>query len=290
MNTPPRKVQGSAADLSISDLAAQTGLTAATLRTWEARHGFPVPHRRPGGHRRYDAAHVAQVRAVLERRSSGMTLEAAIAQVATTRPAADRSVFAGLRRRHPALEVQTLRKRTLLALTRAMEDECCARAERPLLLASFQHAGFYHGSRERYADLARTARATAVLADFSDGPAPHEDAGVTLVHVPESAPLRREWTLVCHAEDYPACLAAWELPGQGGVADPDRRFEAVWTLDPAVVLDAARLGVDLVRSFAPEHAERFTAPTATVAESSPDLRNATTLLHRMVGYLDRSGA
>jgi DICT domain-containing protein len=51
----------------------------------------------------------------------------------------ERSVFAGLRRQHPDLVPQVLRKATLLALTRAVEDECCARAEQAALFASFQH-------------------------------------------------------------------------------------------------------------------------------------------------------
>ena len=62
MVTPkPPTTQPPAATLTIGDLAARTGLTTATLRMWESRHGFPVPTRLDSGHRRYDEHDVGQV-------------------------------------------------------------------------------------------------------------------------------------------------------------------------------------------------------------------------------------
>jgi hypothetical protein len=75
-----------------------------------------------------------------------MNLQAAIGQATATAAGSEPSVFAGLRRRHPELVPQVLRKVTLLALTRAIEDECCARAERPVLFASFQREPFFRQS------------------------------------------------------------------------------------------------------------------------------------------------
>jgi DNA-binding transcriptional MerR regulator len=75
VTTEPAIAQG----LTISDLARRTGLTPATLRAWETRHGFPVPSRRASGHRRYDERDVALVRDVLRRREAGVRLEVAIA-------------------------------------------------------------------------------------------------------------------------------------------------------------------------------------------------------------------
>ena len=175
MDTVQKIPQDPAAAFSISDLAERTGLSAATLRTWETRHGFPEPVRRPGGHRRYTEHHVSQVRQVLEHRARGLTLEAAIA--ATTREAAatDHSVFAGVRRRHPALVTRTLRKSTLLALTHAMEDECCARSREPLLVAGFQDERFLRQAEARWRELSRTAHAAVVFAALT---APHEPAPV----------------------------------------------------------------------------------------------------------------
>jgi MerR family transcriptional regulator, light-induced transcriptional regulator len=82
------------------------------------------------------------------------------------------------------------------------------------------------------------------------------------VPVPAAAPMRREWTLVCAAPDYPACVTGWEFPTQPGATDAGRRFEVLWSVDPQVV------GMPL-----------------TSSPASADLRRAAGLLYRMTGYL-----
>jgi MerR family transcriptional regulator, light-induced transcriptional regulator len=121
-------VSGPEEGLSIGELAQRAGVPAATLRSWEDRHGFPRPRRLAGGHRRYQDSDVALIGEVLRLRASGLSLQAAIGQAAARAEDTEPSVFAGLRRRHPALAPQELRKATVLALTRAIEDECCAQA------------------------------------------------------------------------------------------------------------------------------------------------------------------
>jgi MerR family transcriptional regulator, light-induced transcriptional regulator len=275
--------------LSIRQLAERTGIPAPTLRSWEARHGFPQPRRQSGGHRRYDEGDVALVEEVLRLRDSGLSMQTAIERASAQPAEPDTSVFAGLRRRHPELEAQVLRKSTLLALSRAIEDECCARAARPVLFVSFQHRRFYRSSRRRWKELARTAQSVVVFADFDrarkdsrqhTGPL-HE------VPVPGNAPLQREWMLVCDAGDYPACLAGWEIPGQG-VCDADRRFEVLWTVDARAVRDAAQICVQLTQAFAPASARSLPMPTDIPPAAGADLRRSVSLLNRMVGYLERA--
>ncbi|GAA5147380.1 hypothetical protein GCM10023340_19730 [Nocardioides marinquilinus] len=67
--------------MSIGEVAELTGVSVATLRVWESRYGFPRPHRRASGHRRYDGDVVAAVRDVVRRRERGMRLDVAISQV-----------------------------------------------------------------------------------------------------------------------------------------------------------------------------------------------------------------
>ena len=55
-----------------------------------------------------------------------MSLEAAIARCCPKVDRIEPSIFAGLRRRWPALPVHQLSKRAMLAISRAIEDECCA--------------------------------------------------------------------------------------------------------------------------------------------------------------------
>jgi DICT domain-containing protein len=277
--------------LSIGELARRTEVPAATLRSWEDRYGFPQPHRLAGGHRRYDQGDIGLIEAVIRLRAAGMSLHAAIGQ-ATSAGQPELSVFAGLRRRHPALIPQVLRKVTLLALTRAIEDECCARAERPVLFAAFQRQRFFHQSQRRWNELARTARVVVVFADFGESAAenrPPRGPAPVRVPLPADAPARREWTLVCDSPDYPACVTGWEFPGQPQAGDASRRFEVIWSVDPQVVRDAAVICTQLARSAHPGLGPLLDAlPSEPPAPASADLRRATGLLIRMTGYLEKA--
>lgn len=275
------------AGLSISELAERTGVPAATLRSWEARYGAPYPRRLAGGRRRYAEDDVTLVEQILRQRAQGLSLQTSIDRAAAHVDEPEPSVFAGLRRRHPDLTPQVLSKATLLALTRAIEDECCARAEHPVLFATFQRQHFYRRSRSRWAELARTAEVAVVFADFTEA----SGKGILPVEVPlpPAAPARREWVLVCDAPDYPACLAAWEHLGQDTTAESERRFETLWTVDPSVVRDAARIcagfTVDPMPHLGHALAERL---TGTPPGASADLRRAAGLLDRMIGYLENA--
>jgi DNA-binding transcriptional MerR regulator len=112
--------------LKIGEVAEQAGLRPATLREWERRHGFPVPERLPSGHRRYPAALVADVRAVVERQRAGQSLASAIAAVRDVAAAATGwSVFAEVvaeARRDP----MRLSRRAMLAFSRGIEDASAA--------------------------------------------------------------------------------------------------------------------------------------------------------------------
>ncbi|WP_162308296.1 DICT sensory domain-containing protein [Segeticoccus rhizosphaerae] len=279
--------QGQDAELTIGDLSVRTGVPQATLRTWETRHGVPVPRRLRGGHRRYTDRDVELVQEILRRRAAGLNMEAAVQSARSTDEHVESSVFSALRHRHPELRAHVLRKSTLLALTRAVEDECCARAEQPALFVSFQQRRFYRQSQARWLELARTASAVVVFADFPRRPA--GSRWPLQVPVPTTEPMRREWALVCDCPDYPAAIAGWEQLGPEPAADSDRRFETVWTVDPAAVRDAARACVEMATRFAPQSAGRLGALLAdTPAPASADLARAAGLLDRMVSYLERS--
>lgn len=269
--------------LTIGALAERTGVPQATLRSWESRYGFPTPSRLPGGHRRYTEADVAAVLDVLRHRRSGLALEVAVRQVAAG-GAGSGSVYAEVRQHHPGLPVQLVSHRAMLALSRAVEDECCAQATRPVLFASFQRRRFYHASYVRWTELARTARTAVVFADFAD-PRPPEPARPVEVAVPYDAALNREWTVVCDAPDRPACLVGWERPGEA--EDSARRFEAFWSVDPQVVRDTARIAAGLADGYRPGWRPPGGDLFADVpAPASEDLRRSSALMTRVVGYLD----
>ncbi|WP_160876194.1 DICT sensory domain-containing protein [Nocardioides flavescens] len=224
--------------LTIGELAEATGVAAATLRAWEARHDFPRAQRTPRGHRRYARAEIEVVRDVVRLREDGLQLEnaVALAQEARTQPPA--AVYPEIVRRHPAERTQQLRKLSLLGLSWAIEDEVAASGAQGHLFGAFQQWRNFASARARWDELARTARSTHVFA--LDGEVATSDA-LHAVHLEPDAPMVREWTVVHDSPELAVALAAWELPGQSGLPDRERVFESVWTLDPAAVRDAARL-------------------------------------------------
>lgn len=59
------------ARLSIGALSRATGIPVETLRTWESRYGFPIPERRPSGHRVYPLAIVPRLGRIAEALARG---------------------------------------------------------------------------------------------------------------------------------------------------------------------------------------------------------------------------
>ncbi len=267
------------------EVARRTGLSPATLRIWEERYGFPRPERLPSGHRRYATEEVERLLEVVRERDEGRSLPSAVERVLSAEPARDESVFAGLRRKRPGLIPYLLAKRTLIALSHAIEDESCAKADHGLIIGAFQRERFYRQAEPRWRELARTAEAAVALADF---PAVHERNGhPTEVPIDRAGPAGREWSLICDGPEYSACLSAWERPGQEDVADGDRLFETIWTVEPELVRDASRIAVGLAAQAAPQVGAALTEDLAGRSLSSDRDRmgDVTALTSRMVAYL-----
>ena len=271
--------------LSIGELAERCGVPQATLRSWELRYGFPVPQRLPGGHRRYSEDDVAAVAEVVRQRSAGMGLEAAIRIVLSSRPAETDSVYAELRRRHPEVAPQVLTKRTLLAISHAIEDETCAAAQRAVMIAAFQRKRFLTASYARWVELARTASAAVVFADLRR-PAPVSKRGLIEVALPDDAALNREWLVVCDSAEEAAVLVGSERPGQEHVRDSERLFESLWSVDPVVVRSATAICLRLASTYRPGLKPGRWPVLPPPAPASTDLRQASSLLARVVGYAD----
>ena len=270
--------------LSTTQLAELTGVPAATLRMWEARHGFPAPARLAGGHRRYGDRDVELVRAVVRARQDGLSLAAAIDRARAGDPPAPASIFAGLARRRPDLQPMTFTKPALLALSRAIEDEHLAAARAGVLIGSFQTARFYRQSERRWRELSRNASVAVVLADFKRLRRPSH--GPVQVPVRRDHPLAREWAIVMHAPDASACIAAWEIPAPMQPADADRRFEVLWSPEPELVVDALAVATELIAPLAPDVAGALDASRSkAVLPSSAELRAAVRQAHRMLAYV-----
>lgn len=298
MNTQLRSAQGVDGSqlLTIGDLAERTGISPATLRMWEQRHGFPVPRRLESGHRRYLEADVEAVADVVRRRDSGVRLDVAIADTLVRSAPGAPSVYAELRRKHPHLPVQRLHKRTLLALSWAVEDEFCAKAERAVLFGAFQREPYYEAARARWRELALVARSAFAFAEFPEldhaqvlgtGARP----GPVLVPLSAEQPMAREWAVICDAVHLPAALTAWELPGQADVPDRERVFESIFTVDPVAVRDAARVCARVAESAgAAEAAPALYELADQPGAGTTDLAAVSAMFGRVLSYVDRFGA
>ncbi len=278
------------ADLAIKDVAEQTGLAAGTIRMWETRYGFPIPQRTASGYRRYSRDDVEALRRVLALRHRGLSIPAAIDRARETGGAADHpSIYAAVAATDHGARPQVLRRSTLIALSRAIEHEALAHAAAPVLVAAFQRERNYRRVEERYRRLARIADAAVVFADF---PVLRREPGAPLeVPIDLGDALGNEWAVVVDAPGYAACLLAWEQPGVTEPGDPEdgeRRFEAIWTLDPRATRRAAEVAVRLVARVEPQESERLQdllhdRPLALEAPA-PAL---TALTNRVVAYLER---
>jgi len=271
-------------ELSTAQLARQTGVSAGTLRAWEARYGFPEPIRVGGGHHSYGAQDVGAVAEVVRLRREGLSMTAAILRARAAQNARETSIYAALRRRRPDLQAFITSKRSLLELTRAIEDAHCAYAGSGVLIGSFQREHHYRQSERRWQSFSRTLSLTVALADFDELRVPGR--GVAEVPVERDHQLSREWTLIVNSGSAKACLAAWELPEANELPDSLRRFEVVWSFDPVVVHDATLAAAGLLETLAPEIGRSLSRDFAAPPPASPpELRFAVELAARTFGYM-----
>jgi DICT domain-containing protein len=178
-----------------------------------------------------------------------------------------------------------LSKRVVLAITRAIEDEYCAHAAYGKLIASYQRERFYRQAERRWTELARTASAAVVLADFAELAEP--PGAPAEVPIDLTDPLAREWTLIVDAPGARACLAAWEQPSESELPDDERRFEVLWSFEPEVVRAAGEVATELLWRLAPPVARRLPESNPHAVVHDGELAFATALSHRMVSYVAR---
>jgi MerR family transcriptional regulator, light-induced transcriptional regulator len=275
--------------LAIKDVADRTGLAAGTIRMWEQRYGFPEPERTPAGYRRYADEDVEALRRVVAYRERGLSIPAAIARARETGEAADRpSIYAAVASMDHGARPQVLRKRTLVAMSRAIEHETLALGAAPVVVGAFQHVPAYRAVEHRWRRLHDRADVAVVFADFAD--VRRVDGAPAELPIPADAALGNEWAVVVDAPGYAACLLAWEHPTlvqPHGPEDLDRRFEAIWTLDPRATRRAAEVAAVLARRVDRASGDRLAAaledrPLA-LDEPAPAL---TALTNRMLAYVE----
>jgi DICT domain-containing protein len=276
--------------IGIGELAERTGIQAGTIRMWEQRHGFPVPARAPSGYRVYAQEDVEILRRVAALRSRGLSVPAALARAREWSGPTDRPSLFGAAVADVPGGARVLRKRTMLAISRAIEDETMAHGAGPILMSAFQLEHRYRVMEDRYRRLARVADAAIVFADFAE---PCVEPGRPAeIPIPVDATLGDEWSVVVDAPGYAACLAGFEcLDNPPDMPDSERRFEAVWTVDSEIVRRMTRLGAGIAAQADPGLGEYLEALLAErpLAYERPT-HGLTALTNRMVSYLEEATA
>ena len=273
--------------MAIKEVAERTGVAAGTIRMWEQRYGFPEPRRTPAGYRVYSEDDVDLLRRVVAFRERGLSVPASLERARSGHAGSDRpSIFGAMLSQGVALTPHRLRKKTLLAISRAIEDETMARAADPFVAAAFQYEHNYRAVEHRYRRLAANGTAV-VFADFDH--VSRESGAPAEIPIAADDAIGNEWAVVVDAPGYAACLLGWEQPRpeDGQLPDSERRFEAAWTMDPGVVRRAAQVCCTLVRRADPVLASGYEEVLAErpLALESP-APGLTALTNRMLAYLD----
>lgn len=136
----------------------------------------------------------------------------------------------------PGLMTRTVRKQTLLQLSRHIERLAAVADSPPIVLAAVQDSKYFTGvTVDTYMTLAERSPLVAVLGGgTSVAPCP----GVKWVPLDSDDPLLAEWGVLALGPDMAAGLVARERPGGSG--DAARRFDMVMTFDRGRVTTAAR--------------------------------------------------
>jgi DICT domain-containing protein len=134
------------------------------------------------------------------------------------------------------------------------------------MIGAFQRPEFYRRSEERWRRLSRGAGLTFVLASFEEIRAP--DDGPVEVPISRSEPIADEWAVICLAPGYSACLVGWETVGTAGLPEAERAFDALLSVEPAVVREVAGAAVAIAGAAEPAIGERARAYLDRIPDSS----------------------
>jgi EAL domain-containing protein (putative c-di-GMP-specific phosphodiesterase class I) len=129
------------------------------------------------------------------------------------------------------------RKRTLVAISRHLEEQARNSTDTPMVLTAVQDfRNFGPPTRDRYAEMAAVCPLVAV---FGRDLAASQPVGVRTVELAASDPLSSQWIVVTLGPHTAAALIARERSGQRIDVEGDRQFDFVVTHDRAVITAVA---------------------------------------------------
>lgn len=148
-------------------------------------------------------------------------------------------------------------KNTLVALCHALEDAILTADYQPLMITAFQRGKWYLEEADRYGDIAERSRQIVILAapdaGFAEHPTSKRD-NVALVSLNPEDPVAQEWHLIIVSPRYTAMVLCQELSEADYGAhqpqeDRERKFYGMWTFDPHLVLETAKLAIAHIQLY-----------------------------------------
>jgi len=197
-------------------------------------------------------------------------------------------------------------KNTLVALCHALEDALLENDYDPLVITAFQRGKWYLQEADRYRDIAKRSRQVTIMASPDAGFAEHptsQEPNVSLVSLEDGDPVGQEWHLIIVSPNYTAMVLCQELSeadyGSEGFPDHDlsRKFYGLWTFEPKLVQETARLAIAHIQGYNPDLAtqldQKFQDIVARSQEtdalcSVPTADNLGEIVGQVVSYLQNS--
>ncbi|AFZ27033.1 putative sensor protein/domain protein [Cylindrospermum stagnale PCC 7417] len=185
-------------------------------------------------------------------------------------------------------------KNTLVSLCHALEDHILTDDGQPLVITAFQQGKWYLQEANRYADIAQRSREIAIMAAPDGGFGEHPTSqlpNVNLVDLDPADPVAQEWHLIILSPSYTAMVLCQELSaddyGAAGLptSDLERKFYGLWTFEPELVQETAKLAIAHIQPYNPELANKLTAHKQAIKTAIAPPANLSAVVSRVVDYL-----
>lgn len=197
-------------------------------------------------------------------------------------------------------------KNTLVALCHALEDALLENDYNSLVITAFQRGKWYLQEADRYRDIAKRSRHVTIMAAPDAGFAEHptsQEPNVSLVSLEDGDPVGQEWHLIIVSPNYTAMVLCQELSeadyGPEGFPEHDlsRKFYGLWTFEPRLVQETARLAMAHIQGYKPDLATRLEEQFHDIVARSqgedalcsiPTADNLGAIVGQVVSYLQNS--
>lgn len=188
----------------------------------------------------------------------------------------DDSLFDRLRDVQPDLRVLSVAKSTLIATSHLIETLVHDHQERCVLVSGFQHGRYWACERDRYLAMSDANDIIAVFAGHE--PVAELGADHVALRLRTDDPLAQEWFVLALGPGLAVTLCGLDgdahVPQPQPVREPDRLFDVVWSVNPAVAEVAGKVVVEALRRSAPDRADAVAAQLALAASRPPTTAEA----------------